>query len=99
MAIYGHMGAKRGNARHVYLERDFEVVLDAIADAVSNSRLGPHGISRSQLINKAIKNYIYECRRDPALKATIEKAERRIVEEAAKKRGKETVLPLRVVGT
>jgi len=97
MAIYGHMGAKGGNARHIYLKRVFEVFLDAIAEEVSNSRLGPHGVSRSQLINKAIANYIGECRDEPALKAAIEKTERNLFEERAKKQRKEVVLPLRVV--
>ena len=97
MAIYGHMGAKGGNARHIYLNREFEVLLDAIAEEVSNSRLGPHGVSRSQLINKAIANYIDECRDEPALKAAIEKTERNLFDERSKKQRKEVVLPLRVI--
>jgi hypothetical protein len=97
MAIYGHMGAKGGNARHIYLRREFEVLLDAIAEEVSNSRLGPHGVSRSQLISKAIENYINECRNEPALKGAIERTERKLFEETAKGQRKEVVLPLRVV--
>jgi hypothetical protein len=97
MAIYGHMGAKGGNARHIYLNREFEVLLDAIAAEMSNSRLGPYGVSRSQLINKAIANYIEECRNEPAIKAAIEKTERNLLDERSKKQRKEVILPLRVV--
>ncbi len=93
------MEVKGGRARHVYLKREFEVLLDAIAEQVSNSRLGPHGVSRSQLINKAIQNYIEECRNEPALKAAIERTEKRLLEERAKKKkeSKEVILPLHVV--
>jgi len=98
--VYGHIGpygTESGCARHIYLKREFEVLLDAIAEQVSNSRLGPHGVSRSQLINKAIQNYIEECRNEPALKAAIERTEMRLLEQRAKKESKEVILPLRVV--
>jgi len=91
------MEPKGGCARHVYLKREFEVLLDAIAEQVSNSRLGPHGVSRSQLINKAIQNYIEECRSDPALKAEIERIEKGLSQQRTKKASKEIILPLRVV--
>jgi len=97
MAIYGHMGSSGGSARHIYLKREFEVLLDAISTEVSNSRLGPYGVSRSQLINKAIENYIEECRTDPKLKVAIEKGERKLNEQAARKQKNEIVLPLRAI--
>ena|SRR5260370_1097090 len=97
MAIYGHMGCTSGSARHIYLKREFEVLLDAIAAEVSNSRLGPYGVSRSQLINKAIENFIEECRNDSTLKAAVEKGERKLSDEATRKQKKEVVLSLRVL--
>jgi hypothetical protein len=87
------MGTKGGSARHVYLNKEFEVVLDAIAEEVSNSRLGPHGVSRSQLINKAIENYIEECRNDSILKGAVEKAEGKLREV----RKAEILIPLRMI--
>ena len=88
------MQPKGGAARHVYLKREFEVLLDAIAEQVSNSRLGPHGVSRSQLINKAIRNYIDECRTEPELKAAIERAEKEFWGQERKKGNDELILPL-----
>ena len=74
MAIYGHMRTTSGSARHIYLKKEFEVLLDAIAAELSNSRLGPHGVSRSQLINKAIENYIEESPTNPTLKVLSKRA-------------------------
>ena len=88
MAIYGHMRTTSGSARHIYLKKEFEVLLDAIAAELSNSRLGPHGVSRSQLINKAIENYIEECRTDSTLKVRSRRAsktERRSSQEIEKR--------------
>ena len=84
MAIYGHARTTRGSARHVYLKQEFEVLLDAIAAELSDSRLGPQGVSRSQLI----ENYIEECRTDSTLKVRSRRAsktERRSSQEIEKR--------------
>jgi hypothetical protein len=56
------------------LKRDQEALLDTIARAMGRSRIGIEP-SRSQLIAKAVSNYIDDCRHDPFLKPAIEEAE------------------------
>jgi hypothetical protein len=88
MAIYGHTRTTRGQPDTVYLKKEFEVLLGAIAAELSNSHLGPHDVSRSQLTNKAIENYIEECRTDSTLKVRSRRArktERRSSQETEKR--------------
>jgi hypothetical protein len=65
---------KGGRPKHIYLNRGQEVLLDTIARAMGRSRIGIEPW-RSQLIAKAVANYIEDCRQDPVLKAAIVEAE------------------------
>lgn len=69
---------QRGKSYHVYLEKAQETILEAIAIEKGRGRTGikPH---RSQLIVKAIENFVEDCRQEPALKGVIEEAERRLL--------------------
>jgi len=74
MGKTGKLG-RRGKSRHIYLEPDLCVVLDAIATAKGQRRIDiePH---RSQMISKAVQNFIDDCRNeDEALRAAISRAE------------------------
>jgi hypothetical protein len=97
MAIYGYMVSKKGSPCHVYLNEGFGPILDAIAESISRSRLGPSNVARSQLINKAIENYIKECKSDPSLSPAIEKAEQE--PPSVPDRNDEILIPLRTSST
>ena len=58
----------------MYLTKDQEAILDAIGKAMGNSRIGIEP-SRSQLIAKAIGNYIEDSKQDSILRQVIERAE------------------------
>jgi hypothetical protein len=91
-----------GKSHHVYFEKDQDALLEAIATAMGKPRTGIEP-SRSQLIGKAIENFMEECRREPVLRGAIEETERRLLaenrreEERTKarggRRGLEVVLP------
>jgi hypothetical protein len=63
----------KGNARHIYLDNEQEVLLDAIGAAMGKRRLGVLA-SRSQLISTAVRNFIEDCRAEEDLKEAIEEA-------------------------
>ena len=67
----------RGNARHIYLDNEQASILDAIGAAMGKRRLGVEA-SRSQLIFKAVKNFIQDCTADEDLKEAIEEARKRL---------------------
>ncbi len=73
----------RGNARHIYLDNEQASILDAIGAAMGKRRLGVEA-SRSQLIFKAVKNFIEDCRADEDLREAIEEARKHLAD------GKET---------
>jgi len=77
MAIYGHRlkYMARGNARHIYLDNEQASILDAIGAAMGKRRLGVEA-SRSQLIFKAVKNFIEDCTVEEDLREAIEEARR-----------------------
>lgn len=68
---------KHGNPRHIYLKRRQEELLDVIAKVMGSSRIGIEP-ARSQLIAKAVENYIEDCRQDPIFRAAIDQAEIRV---------------------
>jgi metal-responsive CopG/Arc/MetJ family transcriptional regulator len=70
----------KGRGAHIYLTKDQEAMLDAIAAAMGQSRIGIEP-SRSQLIRKAVSNYIEECREDTVLRRAVEQAEIEFIKE------------------
>jgi hypothetical protein len=73
----------KGNARHIYLDDEQEVILDAIGAAMGKRRLGVTG-SRSQLIFTAVRNFIDDCIQEEDLKEAIGEARKHLAN------GKET---------
>lgn len=78
---------QRGRPFLINLEKDQQTILEAIATEKGRGRTGikPH---RSQLIVKAIENYVEDCRQEPDLRGAIEETERRLLAE--KRRGDRT---------
>jgi predicted DNA-binding protein len=70
----GETNRKHGNSRHIYLKREQEELLDVIAKTMGKSRIGIEP-TRSQLIAKAVENYIEDCRKDSLLASAIEQAD------------------------
>jgi hypothetical protein len=60
----------KGNARHIYLDGEQELILDAIGAAMGKRRIGVSA-SRSQLIFTAVRNFIDDCMRDEDLREAI----------------------------
>jgi hypothetical protein len=60
----------KGNARHIYLDHEQELILDAIGVAMGKRRIGVEA-SRSQLIKKAVSNFIDDCKADEDLSEAI----------------------------
>ncbi len=68
--------AKR-NARHICLDDEQELMLDAIGAAMGKRRLGV-AASRSQLIFTAVRNFIDDCMHEEDLRETIGKIRKRL---------------------
>ena len=68
---------KSGGARNVYLTKEQVVILSAIAKAMGETPVGVEP-SRSQLIGKAVQNYIAQCQQDEHLKEAIRAAEEQL---------------------
>jgi len=60
----------KGSARHIYLDHEQEVILDAIAATMGKRRVGV-AASRSQLIFTAVRNFIDECLEHEDLREAI----------------------------
>ena len=60
----------RGNARHIYLDNEQTLMLDAIGVAMGKRRLGI-AASRSQLIFTAVRNFIDDCMVEEDLREAI----------------------------
>ena len=87
MAIYEGMpkgGSKLGNSRHVYLDSEQCLILDTIGETMDKRRLGVNA-SRSQLISKAIRNFIEECRQEEDLREAIDEYQRLKTKQAVEK--------------
>ena len=67
----------KGNARHIYLDREQELILDAISVAKSKRRLDVEA-TRSQLIKTAVRNYIDDCKEEEDLREAIEEARKQL---------------------
>lgn len=86
MAIYGHMdgvprgGNKKGQARHIYLDREQEALLDAIGIAKGKRRLDVKA-TRSQLISTAVRNFIIDCGEEEDLREAMEDARKAMREQ------------------
>lgn len=63
----------RGNSRHIYLDKEQELILDAISAAKGKRRLDVEP-TRSQLIFTAVRNYIEDCKADEDLREAIKEA-------------------------
>jgi len=63
----------KGNARHIYLDKEQEVLLDAVGAAMGKRRLGVQA-SRSQLIFIAVRNFIDDCGAEEDLREAAEEA-------------------------
>jgi len=63
---------KKGKPCHIYLNKGQERLLDAIGRTMGKRRLGVEA-SRSQLISKAIQNFIEDCRDEEDLREAIDK--------------------------
>jgi hypothetical protein len=61
----------KGNARHIYLDHEQELILDAISVAKGKRRLDVEA-TRSQLIKTAVRNYIEDCKVEEDLRESIE---------------------------
>jgi hypothetical protein len=70
----------KGNACHIYLNKEQGFLLDAISAAMGKRRLGVEP-SRSQLILSAVRNFIEDCRAEEDLKEAIDEARAQIVAE------------------
>jgi metal-responsive CopG/Arc/MetJ family transcriptional regulator len=70
----------KGNARHIYLDHEQELILDAIGAAKGKRRLDVEA-SRSQLIKTAVRNYIDDCKAEEDLKEAIEETRRQIAND------------------
>jgi hypothetical protein len=68
----------KGNACHIYLNKDQEFLLDAIGAAMGKRRLGVEA-SRSQLIFAAVRNFIDDCRVEEDLREAIEGAQAQLL--------------------
>ncbi len=68
--------AKR-NARHICLDAEQELVLDAIGAAMGRRRLGVLA-SRSQLIFSAVRNFIDDCIQEEDLREAIGETRKRL---------------------
>lgn len=80
--IYGHLWPytlrmARGNARHIYLDDEQTLILDAIGVAMGKRRLGVTA-SRSQLIFTAVRNFVDECMEEEDLREAIGETRKRI---------------------
>jgi hypothetical protein len=73
----------KGNARHIYLDREQELILDAISVAKGKRRLDVEA-TRSQLIKTAVRNYIEDCKEEEDLREAIAETRKRMAN------GKET---------
>ena len=60
----------KGKARHIYLGDEQELILDAIGAAMGKRRIGFEA-SRSQLIKKAVSNFIEDCMAEVDLNEAI----------------------------
>ena len=60
----------KGNARHIYLDHEQELILDAISAAKGKRRLDVEA-SRSQLIKTAVRNFIDDCMEEEDLREAI----------------------------
>ncbi len=68
----------KGNACHIYLNKEQGLILDAIGTAMERRRLGVDA-SRSQLISTAVRNFIEDCGAEEDLREAIEEARRELV--------------------
>jgi len=76
----------KGNNRHIYLDREQELMLDAICEAMGKRRLGVRA-SRSQLIFSAVRNFIEDCRVEEDLREAIETVRAQLVADRKKSTG------------
>ena len=67
----------RGNARHIYLDDEQELILDAIGVAMGKRRLGVKAW-RSQLIFTAVRNFIDDCMEEEDLREAIGKTRKHL---------------------
>jgi len=70
----------KGNARHIYLDHEQELVLDAISVAKGKRRLDVEA-SRSQLIKTAVRNYIDDCKAEEDLNEAIEEVYKQLAHD------------------
>src|SRR5712692_11990073 len=77
----GGTSESQGGPRHIYLSHHQAAILGAIAKFMGSSRTGIEP-SRSQLISKAVENFIDDCREESAAKRqVIEQAEMELQRE------------------
>jgi hypothetical protein len=67
----------KGNACHIYLNKEQGAILDAIGAAMGQRRLGVEA-SRSQLICTAVRNFIEDCMAEEDLREAITVARKRL---------------------
>lgn len=65
------------NARHISLDEEQELMLDAIGAAMGKRRIGV-AASRSQLIFTAVRNFIDDCKAEEDLREAIQEARQRL---------------------
>jgi hypothetical protein len=68
----------KGNARHIYLDHEQELILDAITVAKGKRRLDVEA-TRSQLIKTAVRNYIEDCMAEEDLREAIGEVRRQLL--------------------
>jgi metal-responsive CopG/Arc/MetJ family transcriptional regulator len=67
----------KGNARHIYLDHEQELILDAISVAKGKRRLDVEA-TRSQLIKTAVRNYIDDCKEEEDLREAIKEVRKQL---------------------
>jgi len=67
----------KGNACHIYLNKEQALFLDAIGAAMGKRRLGAEA-SRSQLIFTAVRNFIEDCKAEEDLREAINEAHKHL---------------------
>jgi hypothetical protein len=85
----------RGTARNVYLDKRQVEILESIAQAMGQGRIGIRP-KRSQLIVKAVENFINDCRKRRKLRDAIEARESQL-DKGRNKTGGRTAARLEVV--
>ena len=73
--------SKQGSSRHVYLDKEQELILEVIGETMGKRRLGVKA-TRSQLIYSAVRNFIDEnAAADDDMKEAINQARSKQVDQ------------------